>query len=206
MSLSNKIKQHCPHCNHEQELIYHQSVNITLDPEMKNKVLAGKLNQNFCINCNKEINIVSGFLYHDMKNQIMLELAVKTEEEDKEESKKAVIQDLISKGYIYRVVDEYERLVEKIHIFDNKLNDIVVQKIADKMKNMLDESIKQVKETSADFNFNVFFHKLEKGLFKHQIYFYCYDHPSQVFEMKFNLKNLEEEEKNNLYNLDILRK
>ncbi|MCS3867266.1 hypothetical protein J3D55_000182 [Chryseobacterium ginsenosidimutans] len=205
MSLNNRIKQNCPHCNFEQELEYYQTVNITLQPELKNKVLSGKMNENVCSNCKKEINIVSGFLYHDMKNQIMLELSIANEEE-KDEGKNKIIENMIAQGYIYRKVYEYEKLIEKINIFDSKLNDLVVEKVSGKMKNMLDESIKEVAEINGDFNFKVFFKKIETGLFKKKISFYCFSHPSQIMEMKYDIKNLETNEKNNLYNIEILRK
>ncbi|MBO6211652.1 CpXC domain-containing protein [Algoriella sp.] len=206
MSLNNRITQNCPHCGFEQEMEYYQTVNITLQPELKNKVLSGNLNQNICSNCKKEINFVSGFLYHDMTNKIMLELSMTNGEEDGDEGKKEIIQNMITQEYIYRKVYDYERLVEKINIFDNKLNDLIVQKVSDKMKNMLDESIKNVVEVSENFNFNVFFKKLENGLFKKKIAFYCYSNPSQIMEMKYDIKNLEANEKNSLYNIDVLRK
>lgn len=206
MSLNNRIIQNCPHCNLEQELEYYQTVNITLQPELKNKVLSGKLNQNICSNCKKEINVVSGFLYHDMKNRVMLELSMTNVEEENNEGKKEIIQNMTTQGYIYRKEFEYEKLVEKINIFDSKLNDLVVQKVSDKMKNMLDESIKNVVEASEDFNFNVFFKKLENGLFKKKIVFYCYSNPSQMMEMKYDIKNLDTSEKKSLYNIDVLRK
>ncbi|MCD9853410.1 CpXC domain-containing protein [Epilithonimonas sp. JDS] len=205
MSLNNKITQNCPHCNFEQELEYYQTVNITLQPELKNKVLSGKMNENICSNCKKEINIVSGFLYHDMKNQIMLELSM-TDEEVNDEGKNKIIENMVTQGYIYRKVYEYEKLIEKINIFDSKLNDLVVEKVSNKMKNMLDESIKEVAEINDDFNFKVFFKKIETGLFKKKISFYCFSNPSQIMEMKYDIKNLETNEKDNLYNMEILRK
>ncbi|TXF79048.1 CpXC domain-containing protein [Chryseobacterium sp.] len=206
MSLNNTVVQICPHCDSQQELQYYQTVNITLQPELKNKVLSGKLNENTCSNCKKEINIIAGFLYHDMKNKIMLELSVADVKEEKDEGKEKILEDMIAQGYIYRKVYDYEKLVEKINIFDSKLNDLVVQKVSDKMKDMLDESITKVAEIKEDFHFNVFYKKIENGLFKKKISFYCYSNPGQILEVKHDIKNLDADEKTNLYNLEILRK
>lgn len=204
MSLSHTIKSNCSYCNSEQDFRYYETVNITLQPELKNKVLSGKLNTNICSNCKKETDIVSGFLYHDMKNQLMLEMSVS--DEDNDEGKKDVINNFVNQGYIYRKVNEYGRLIEKIEIFDNKLNDLVVQQISEKLKAMLEDSIRNVKDSDEDFSFNVVFKKLENGLFKKKIAFYCFTTPEQLMEIKYDIKNLTPEEKKDLYNLKILRK
>lgn len=202
MSLNSRIKQNCPYCNTEQEMEYYRSVNVTLQPELKNKVLSGKLNKNICINCKKEINIVAGFLYHDMENQLMLELALADDGDD--EDKEGMMNELKSQGYIYRKVQEYPQLIEKIRIFDSKLNDLVVQKISDELKRMLELSLKEVK--GEGYNVNVLFNKIENGLFKKKICFYFFTHPSQMMEMEYDIKKLDPNEKKNLYDLEMLRK
>lgn len=206
MSLKNEIIQNCPNCRSEQKVHYYQSVNITLQPELKSKVLSGNLNTNICSKCEKEINVISGFLYHDMQNRIMLELAFEDDNDDNDDSgKNEVINNLIDQGYIYRKTNEYGRLIEKINIFDNKLNDLIIQDISIKMKEMLDESIKNIREENEDFNFTVIFNKIESGLFKKKISFHCFSHPSQIMEIKYDMKNLNSTDKKNLYNIDILR-
>ncbi|UUC45444.1 CpXC domain-containing protein [Flavobacterium cerinum] len=205
MSLNHKTRQNCPHCDSEQELNYYQSVNVTLNPELKREVLLGKLNRSTCTNCQKEINIISGFLYHDMTQKIMLELALaddETVDQKEQESKNRMMDELIEKGYIYRKVKEYSRLVEKIYIFDNQLNDLVIEQAAVRMKAILDESSKEVAGIEPNLDFKVYFKKTENN----EITFFCYIHPSEMMEMKYDIKNLTLEEKNNLYNPDILRK
>ncbi|THF51487.1 hypothetical protein E6C50_06910 [Flavobacterium supellecticarium] len=209
MSRNNKTRQNCPHCNSEQELNYYQSVNVTLNPELKSKVLSGKLNDSICTNCHKEINIVSGFFYHDMSQKIMLELALADDDtvDHKEEDAKNQLRDkLIEQGYIYRKLKQYPRLTEKITILDQKLNDLVIEQVTHRMKSILDESIKEVGSIEGNFDFKVFFKKIESSLFKKKIVFHCFSHPSQIMEMKYDFKNLTSDEKNKLYNQDILRK
>lgn len=204
MSLAHKSLQLCPHCQSMQEVNYYQSVNVTIDPALKQKVLSGTLNTNMCTACNREINIVSGFLYHDMANRIMLELALG--ENDIDEGKEAIIKDLINKGYIYRKVHEYGRLIEQIKIFDQKLNDKIIANVSARMKALLAESLKGVREDHETIEFTVIFDKIEKSLFKKEIVFHCFTHPSQVMRVKYNMKQLFLDEKQDLYNMDLLRK
>lgn len=204
MSLNHKIRQNCPHCDSEQDLNCYQSVNVTLNPELKSKVLTGKLNRSTCTNCQKEINIISGFLYHDMTQKIMLELALaddETADQKEQESKNKMMNELIEKGYIYRRVKNYARLAEKIYIFDHKLNDLVIEQAAVHMKAILDESPKEVGSIEPDSDFKVYFKKIENS----EITFFCFTDPSQVMEMKYDVKNLTPDQKNNLYNLNALR-
>lgn len=203
MSLANKSLQLCPHCQSMQEVSYYQSVNVTINPELKQKVLSGTLNINICTACSKEISIVSGFLYHDMTNRIMLELAL--DESAVDEGKDNIIRELIGKGYIYRKVHEYGRLVEKINIFDQKLNDKIVSDIAVRMTSALQDSLKKVGQAPGTIAFTVVFDKIEKSLFKKEIAFHCSMQPGQRMQIKYNLKRLYLDEKRDLYNMDILR-
>lgn len=200
MSLFKVIQENCPHCNAIQEIKYYQTVNITLEPNLKEEVLSGTLNSKKCTNCRKEITIFSGLLYHDMENRLMFEVKVSDEQDER---KAETLNEFKKNGYIYREVHSYPELVEKIHIFDNKLNDQVVESVSNKLKAMLDESLKQVKET--DIEFNVFFKKIEKGLFKKKLVFFCFSHPSQMMEMKYEIKNLSANERKDLYTIDSLR-
>lgn len=203
MSLAHKSLQACPYCQVVQEVNYYQSVNVTIDPDLKQRVLSGTLNINNCIACHKESKIVSGLLYHDMTNRIMLELAL--DENAVDDGKEKIINELVDKGYIYRKVHEYGRLIEKINIFDQKLNDKIIRDVSARMKAML-ESVKASREASAKPEFTVIFDKLEKNWFKKEIAFHCYTHPSQVMRVMYDVKRLNPDEKRDLYNMDLLRK
>lgn len=203
MSLAHKSLQLCPHCQSMQEVNYYQSVNVTINPELKQKVLSGTLNINICTACSKEISIVSGFLYHDMTNRIMLELAL--DENAVDEGKDAIIRELVGKGYIYRKVHEYGRLTEKINVFDQKLNDKIIADIAARMTSALEDSLKKVGQDPGTIAFTVVFDKIEKSLFKKEIAFHCFMQPGQMMQIKYNLKRLYLDEKRDLYNMDILR-
>lgn len=57
---------------HEVESEYFDSVNIDLDPKLKQKVFNRKINFFKCNKCGYEQELVTKFLYHDMKNKLMV--------------------------------------------------------------------------------------------------------------------------------------
>jgi len=56
----------CPGCHTKQTVMLYDSLNVTLDPEVKKDVIDGKINVFKCYNCNAEIIVQKAFLYHDM--------------------------------------------------------------------------------------------------------------------------------------------
>ena len=73
MSKSRKINFQCEHCNRTFEAEIFDSVNVTLDPELREKVLSGDIYLYKCPHCNK-INIIQyPILYHDMNNKILVQ-------------------------------------------------------------------------------------------------------------------------------------
>jgi hypothetical protein len=144
-----------------------------------------------------------------MSQKIMLELALADDysiDHKEEEVKNQMRDKLIEQGYIYRKLKHYYRLIEKITIFDQNLNDLVVEEVAVRMKAILDESIKEIAHTESNSDFKVLFKKIESSVLKKEIVFNCFSHPRQMMEMKYDFENLTSDEKNNLYNQDILRK
>lgn len=203
MSLEKEIKHNCPHCNEEQTLSFYNSVNVTIEPNLKNRVLNGKLNSQICSNCKKEINIMSGFLYHDMENQLMINF--KQDEDPDKLSKSKILNDLKDKGYIYRNVNSYPELIEKIKLFDLKINDNIIDKVKAELLIMLSTSLKEVIGETDDSEINIFFDEYEKGLFKKKLLFIFFLHPSQIMKIDYNLKKLNQQDRQKLFDLEILR-
>lgn len=205
MSLENKVLQKCPSCNNEQQLNYYQSVNITLQPELRQKVLNQQLNLQICTHCNNEINIITDFLYHDMENKLMIHFK-QSEGKNEEDSIDDMLNEMLEKGYIYRVVNHYADLVEKIKIFDYKLNDEIVDKIKNTLYKMLEMSLRKVLGDSDGTTVYLFFSKYNKSLFKENLSFVFFTHPSQMIQTDYKVKNLSKEDRANLFNIDMLRK
>ncbi len=57
----------CPRCGHEQELEVWQSLNVTLDPELKDRLRAGEINAFTCAQCGHRAIYDEPILYHDMQ-------------------------------------------------------------------------------------------------------------------------------------------
>lgn len=67
MSKKNEIEVVCPHCEEKQNVIVWSSLNITLDPEARERLLKNRINRISCENCEKELPLRIGLLYHDME-------------------------------------------------------------------------------------------------------------------------------------------
>lgn len=70
MSMPSNTKITCPKCNHESDYIVWYSINVTLDPEMKDKILDDTLFSWVCPHCGERFYAPYDFLYHDMENGI----------------------------------------------------------------------------------------------------------------------------------------
>lgn len=59
----------CPDCGQEKETMVWDSINVSLDPELKTMLFAAKINLFECEKCQKETFIDAPLLYHDMSMQ-----------------------------------------------------------------------------------------------------------------------------------------
>lgn len=130
MSELRTVTQHCPHCSKKSDLEIYSSINVSLDPTLKNRILDASLFSWECPHCHEVFNLLYGFLYHDMENDYMIFF-----EPDEKPCTELVEDRSIPSmppmfnmdGYKYRQVHGLNRLKEKIHIIDAKLNDVAVE-------------------------------------------------------------------------------
>lgn len=203
MSLEQQISYSCPHCNSKQSLQFYKSVNVTLQPELKSKVLSGQLNSQTCNHCHKEINIMSGFLYHDMEQRLLL--TFNPDKVDTDTSISDMIAEFGDKGYIIRIVNSYPKLVEYIKLFDLQLNDQVINIVKKALLTTLRTSLKEVTEVNEDTEIHLFFDAYEKRIFKKELSFIFFLHPSQMMKIKYDLKKLSKSDRHLLFDLESLR-
>lgn len=69
-----KIKFNCPECGEEVEFDYYESVNVTLNPELKEKIVNGGIYSVVCPNCGHHELITHPILYHDMDKNVMIQM------------------------------------------------------------------------------------------------------------------------------------
>ncbi len=64
MTISGTVRVRCPQCGTEQEAELVQSVNARSNPDLRQKLLDGKLNVLECA-CGKRTQLAATLLYHD---------------------------------------------------------------------------------------------------------------------------------------------
>jgi len=128
MSSSTTRKFNCPGCSQSSEVTIWESINVGLDPELKQKVLDGTLFSFECPVCGHKESLVYATLYHDQERRFMTwwmpSVDGKKPHESLEELNKNRIKLL---NYRLRLVPSLNRLKEKILIFENDLDDRVIE-------------------------------------------------------------------------------
>jgi hypothetical protein len=85
MSLKHPMSVNCPKCNHAQNVIVWNSLNVQSSPEAKPEFLNSKINVFECEGCKSKANLVVPFMYHDMELQLCVQYHP-SESLDKEET------------------------------------------------------------------------------------------------------------------------
>jgi hypothetical protein len=110
------------------------SINVTLDPSLRDRLIDGSLSRFVCGRCGAEAEVNHDLLYHDMERRLMIFLA----DEDGREKLLAAggmpipgagADDFVkqvlgaSAGYRMRVVADRNELLEKVWAFEDGLDD-----------------------------------------------------------------------------------
>ena len=123
MSMPSKVSITCAKCNNEQEYTAWSSINVTNDPELKRRFLAGELTSFRCNSCNTTTNVAYDLLYHDMDKPLMIWLKHGEGIDEKTNS----ISDALVGNYSLRLVHSMNELVEKVRIFEDNQNDKFIE-------------------------------------------------------------------------------
>ena len=126
MSMREKVTVTCPGCGKKGPFTIWPSLNTVLDPAMKAKVLDGSLFTYECPQCGRKTEVEYGLLYHQMNDKIMIQV-----DETMQSFEKSGIQEMMDMmsgdGYLIRLVPDTNTLREKIHIFDDGLDDRLME-------------------------------------------------------------------------------
>lgn len=122
----------CPQCGHEQECQLWASINVTLDPSLKQDLLDNRLNRFTCAACGYEAQVAASFLYHDMGQKLMIAVNA-----DHEAAAKSLTEALTMSrgvqqafaGYQFRSVATRDDLVDKVLVLDAGLDDAIVEMV-----------------------------------------------------------------------------
>lgn len=158
MSMQNEITLTCKDCGHSQKFTMWNSVNVTLNPELNDKIKNQSLFKFKCEECGEEFIVEYPILYHDVNNKFMVQYLPDTapqedvEKFEKErEDAKEVLNQFTNMGYKFRTVRTRGNLISKIHTFENNLNDLSVEFLKNVVYN---ESPAEQREKLADICFD----------------------------------------------------
>ncbi len=128
MSISHDSYIACSKCKREQLFTIWDSVNVWVDPNLKQSLLDGDLTTFHCRRCGHSAHVANDLLYHDMKNQ----LAIWLKHSDGagfaglDTATKSLLSSL-GKNYTCRIVESYHELVDKIRVFDDGFSDASIE-------------------------------------------------------------------------------
>lgn len=134
MSISEQKSITCPKCSKTGSFKIWRSINTSLDPEMRQAVRDGSAFIFSCPHCNNKTHVEYGFLYHQMDDQIMIDVA--TSEEDAKQALEAfsggpmadIMRDFkMETHYLNRIVKSQNGLREKLNILDNGYDDRLME-------------------------------------------------------------------------------
>ena len=124
-------------CQHPQAFTAWQSVNVTLDPELKARLLDRSLVTFHCEKCNHTVGVNQGLLYHDMDRRVMIMLGCQSP--DEAESPEPLLQKFQAE-YSLRLVGSMNELIEKVLLIDADLDDRAVEMFKVALMTNIEES------------------------------------------------------------------
>lgn len=116
----------CPSCGCKGDFRMYDSVNVSLDPQLRDEVLSGRIFEWKCPKCGDTVSVRYDLLYHDMDNAFQIYYSP---------SNCSGINDMINEMLskypgmrkLSRTVESLNALREKIYIFESGLNDIAIE-------------------------------------------------------------------------------
>lgn len=127
MTKINLKSFNCPKCHKSSEFKMYETVNVDLDNSLREKVLSGDLFNWECPHCKAKLMVQYDFLYHDMSNKFLLYYSPKNCKETNMSINNMLKKYPGMRKSMYRTVDNYNQLIEKILIFESGLDDIMVE-------------------------------------------------------------------------------
>lgn len=118
----------CPQCSSKGEFIIWESVNVDLNPELRDKIFKDETFLWTCPRCGEQVYVPYDMLYHNMEKQFMLFYSPFEPETGKYEPLD-LPSDLFLDDYTIRKVYGLKEFKEKIRILECGLNDIVIERM-----------------------------------------------------------------------------
>ena len=134
MSRCRSVEITCPSCGQKSQFTIWDSINTTLDPEMKSAVRNRSAFAFVCPHCGDRSNVNYGFLYHQMEDRILIHYVTSDEEAKTVEEMYSANNPITAEfpsfrdaDYMVRIVFSQNQLLEKLAIIDAGLDDRLVE-------------------------------------------------------------------------------
>jgi len=73
MTMQRSIELDCPKCGEKKSVILYDTINVSLDPSVKDKLFKGEINTFQCEKCQEEVFVPIPLLYHDMDKPFLVQ-------------------------------------------------------------------------------------------------------------------------------------
>ena len=186
MSQLRKETIECPHCHQEGEYDLWTSVNVDLDPELREKIFSDELFMYHCPHCGKVTGIPAGTLYHDMTHGFMIFFDF-FKPDDYDYAPMEIPEGVgLKKEYLFRAVFGLQRFKEKIVILEHGLNDVAIEHQKYMISHVIMPEI-------AEKGYELFFAKTEESNeeFPYGTIYFFYDdeEKEQTMQIRFAMDN-----------------
>lgn len=129
MSKTIQAEVTCSRCDHNYDLVVYSSVNVTINPELKESVMTEAIFKSTCIHCDFMNYGVHDILYHDMDRKYMIYLSLPDHENVMffQKGSLSIVSKFIGDDYTFRVVRYPYQLIEKIKALESEKDDRLIE-------------------------------------------------------------------------------
>ncbi len=127
----------CPECGTEGEYRVWDTINVDLDPDLKEKLLSQELFDWECPGCGQHFSLPYSMIYHDMHRNYMIFFSPLPGDEKRYQPLEVSVERLLLDGYKIRSVYGFLHMREKITILDEGLNDVAIERLKWVLKNII---------------------------------------------------------------------
>src|SRR6266478_2939175 len=118
----------CPQCAERFSITYWTSVNVTIDPELRGRVLDGSIRHHDCSHCGKAVLLENPLVYHDATCRFMVFFQPEQRERPITWNTKFLEDSArVLPEHQFRFVTSWPDLIERIKIFENGWDDTIIE-------------------------------------------------------------------------------
>lgn len=123
MSQSQEVKYTCPYCGKEFDTTIYTAINADTDVDLKDRCVSGDIFHHVCPHCHHEFMIQPPLVYSDPSRKFLLWVS----EHDSASAIKQLAAPLAKQGYRLRRCGTIQEFIEKLQIFEDGVDDIMVE-------------------------------------------------------------------------------